>query len=92
MVTHEDILKIAALAKLSVKPEELDGLTDDMNRIIKFADAVNSFSADADEFDNINGLSNVFREDEAVPSLDREEILKNAPEQEDGFFVVRRRS
>ena len=91
MVTHEDILKIAALAKLSVKPEELDSLTDDMNRIIEFADAVNSFSADTNEFDNINGLSNVFREDEVMPSLDREEILKNAPEQEDGFFVVRRR-
>ena len=91
MVTHEDILKIAALAKLSVEPEELDGLTRDMNRIIEFADAVNSYSADADDFDNTNDLSNVFREDEVKPSFDREEILKNAPVQEDGYFLVRRR-
>ena len=92
MVTHEDILKIAALAKLSVKPEELDGLTRDMNRIIEFADAVNSYSADAGDFDNVNGLANVFRSDEVMPSCGREEILKNAPEEEGGYFLVRRRN
>lgn len=91
MVTHEDILKIARLAKLSVKPEELDGLTKDMNSIIEFADAVNSVAATDSDFDNINNLANVFREDEVVPSFDREEILKNAPNQEGGYFLVRRR-
>jgi len=91
MVTHEEILKIARLAKLSVEPEELDGLTKDMNSIIEFADAVNSVAAEDSGFDNINNLSNVFREDEVVPSFDRDEILKNAPNQEDGYFLVRRR-
>lgn len=91
MVTHEEILKIARLAKLSVAPEELDGLTEDMNSIIEFADAVNSVAADDSGFDSSNNLSNVFREDEVVPSFSREEILKNAPNQEDGYFLVRRR-
>lgn len=91
MVTHEDILKIAALAKLSVEPEELESLTRDMNRIIGFADAVNSVVAQASDFDNSNNLSNVLREDKVKPSFDREEILKNAPVQEDGYFLVRRR-
>ena len=91
MVTHEEILKIARLARLSVEPEELDGLTNDMNSIIEFADAVNSVAAADSGFDNINNLSNVLREDEVVPSFDREEILKNAPNQEDGYFLVRRR-
>ena len=91
MVTHEDILRIAALAKLSVEPEELESLTRDMNDIIGFADAVNSVVAEASDFDNVNNLSNVLREDEVKPSFDREEILKNAPVQEDGYFLVRRR-
>lgn len=91
MVTHEEILKIARLAKLSVEPEELDGLTKDMNSIIEFADAIGSAVADVSDFDNINGLSNVFREDTVEPSFGREEILKNAPNQEDGYFLVRRR-
>ncbi|QAT50605.1 Asp-tRNA(Asn)/Glu-tRNA(Gln) amidotransferase subunit GatC [Caproiciproducens sp. NJN-50] len=92
MVTHEEILKIARLAKLSVAPEELDGLTRDMNSIIEFADAVNSVAAEDSGFDNINNLSNVFRDDTVVSSFSREEILKNAPNQEDGYFLVRRRS
>lgn len=91
MVTHEEILKIANLAKLSVAPEELDGLTKDMNEIIGFADTISAVSTDVSDFDNINGLSNVFREDVVVPSLDREEILKNAESREDGYFLVRRR-
>lgn len=91
MVSNEDILKIARLAKLSVKPEELDGLTKDMNGIIEFADTVNKVSAEDTGFDNINNLSNVFRDDTVVPSYDREEILKNAPEEEDGYFFLRRR-
>jgi aspartyl-tRNA(Asn)/glutamyl-tRNA(Gln) amidotransferase subunit C len=91
MVTHEDILKIANLAKLSVSPEELDGLTEDMNEIIGFADTISAATDDVSDFDNINGLSNVFREDTVVPSYDREEILKNAESREDGYFLVRRR-
>ncbi|MCI1955806.1 MAG: Asp-tRNA(Asn)/Glu-tRNA(Gln) amidotransferase subunit GatC [Oscillospiraceae bacterium] len=91
MVTHEDVLKIANLAKLSVAPEELDGLTKDMNEIIAFADTVSAASADVSDFDNINGLSNVFREDVPVPSYRREDILKNAESSEDGYFLVRRR-
>ena len=92
MVTREEVLKIAALAKLSVSPDELDGLTGEMNRIIEFADAVNSVSAGGAGFDGSYGISNAFREDEVAPPFDREEILKNAPVQEDGCFLVRRRS
>jgi aspartyl-tRNA(Asn)/glutamyl-tRNA(Gln) amidotransferase subunit C len=91
MVSHEEILKIANLAKLSVAPEELDGLTDDMNKIIGFADTINTAADASSDFDNINGLTNVFREDTVVPSCDREEILKNAESREDGYFLVRRR-
>ena len=36
MVTHEEILKIAKLAKLSVSADELVQLTKDMSEIIGF--------------------------------------------------------
>nr|WP_319487644.1 Asp-tRNA(Asn)/Glu-tRNA(Gln) amidotransferase subunit GatC [uncultured Caproiciproducens sp.] len=91
MITHEEILNIVNLAKLSVSPGELDELTKDMSEIIGFADTINAASADASDFDNINNLSNVFREDAVVPSFDREEILKNAESQDDGYFLVKKR-
>lgn len=91
MVTHEDVIQIARLAKLSIPDDELDALTKDMADIIKFADTINNASEEGVEFDNINHLSNVFREDEVVPSYDSEEILCNANDQEDGHFLVKKR-
>lgn len=93
MVTREEVLKIAKLAKLSVSEEELDGLTAAMGEIISFADTINAagdLAGDA-EFDNINNLQNAFREDEVVPSFPRERILENVSGGEDGFFPVRKR-
>lgn len=91
MVTHEDILQIANLAKLSVGPDELESLTNDMNEIIGFADTISAAVSAPSDFDNINDLQNVFREDEPGTPLDREKILQNANSREDGYFLVRRR-
>lgn len=90
MVTREEVLQIARLAKLSVPEEELDALTADMANIIAFADTINAAGSETEEFDNINNLSNAFREDAVVPSYDRADILKNAGGGEDGFFKVPR--
>ena len=92
MVTREEVLQIARLAKLSVPEEELDALTADMANIIAFADTINAAGSETEEFDNINNLSNAFREDAVVPSYDRADIQKNAGGGEDGFFKVPRRA
>ena len=92
MIDREEIRKIARLAKLSVPEEELDGLTADMDQILSFADTINAAGSETEEFDNINNLSNAFREDAVVPSYDRADILKNAGGGEDGFFKVPRRA
>ena len=89
MVTREDVENIALLSKLFVPEEELDGLTKSMQEIIGFADTISSAPSSDGGFDNINNLSNVFREDEVVPSYSNEEILKNAPEQAEDHFLVR---
>lgn len=91
MVTHEDILQIANLAKLSVPEEELDALTKDMGEIIEFANTINNASENGELFDNINNLSNVLRKDEVVPSLAVDEILKNANDSENDHFLVKKR-
>jgi len=92
MVSHEELLSLAKLSKLSIPPEKLQNLAEEMNSIIDFADTINSIPADQNDFDNINGLSNVFREDKIQESLPQEEILKNAQDQDDGCFLVKKRS
>ena len=92
MVTREDIENIAILSKLFVAEEDLDKLTGEMQNIVDFADAINNAPDDGRGFDNINNLSNVFREDVVVESYSSEEILKNAPEQGENHFLVRNHS
>ena len=89
MVTKEEIMKIAILSKLFVADDEIDKLTADMSEIISFADTINNASEAGTDFDNINNLSNVLREDEVVPSYDREKILANAKDSDDGCFLVK---
>lgn len=91
MVTREDVENIALLSKLFVPEEELDNLTKSMQEIIDFADTINNAPSDGDSFDDINNLSNVFRDDTVIESYDTQEILKNAPEQAEDHFLVRNR-
>lgn len=89
MVTKEEIMKIAILSKLFVADDEIDKLTEDMGEIISFADTINNAADEVSDFDNINNLSNVLREDEVVPSLEREKILQNAKDSDNGCFLVK---
>ena len=92
MVTREDVLQMARLSKLYIKEEEMDALTKDMDNIIAFAETISTAQCEQTNFDNINNLTNVLREDVVVPSYDREEILKNAESQDEGYFLLKRRS
>ncbi|HCA54959.1 MAG: Asp-tRNA(Asn)/Glu-tRNA(Gln) amidotransferase subunit GatC [Clostridia bacterium] len=89
MVDKEEIMKIAILSKLFVGEDEIEQLTEDMSKIISFADTINQASEEGTEFDNINNLSNVFREDEVVPSYERDRILSNAKDSDEGCFLVK---
>ncbi len=91
MITKEEIRKIAALSKLFVSEEQLDGLTSDMAEIIAFADTINNASDAGVDFDGVTGLKNVFREDKVVPSFPQEEILANVDGGENGYFPVKKR-
>lgn len=90
MISKEEVLKIAKLAKLSVKDEEIEGLTSEMSRIIEYAHIICSIE-DADvDFENLNNIENAFNEDDIVESFDVDDVLKNREGGENGYFVVRK--
>ncbi len=89
MVTKDDVLKIAKLAKLSVNEEEIESLAEAMQNMIDFADEISKVDTENSNFDNINGLSNVLREDAVEPPFERDLILKNAGGGKNGFFCVK---
>lgn len=92
MVTKEDVLQMARLSKLYIDEAELDTLTQEMGSIIAFAETISTAPSTQSDFDNINNLSNVLREDTVVPSFPREEILQNAESQDEGYFLLKKRS
>ena len=84
-----DIAHVARLARLDLTAEELDGYKTQLDVILDHATQVQSLEGDPrEESAHPLGLVNAFREDERRPSLDRDEVLSQAPETEDGYFVV----
>ncbi len=86
MVSKEELINLATLAKLEISDQDVDKLLADMEKIIDFANQINSASVSEVEFDSVNNLQNVYREDVVSRSYSQEDILKNAKTVEDGFF------
>ncbi len=86
MVSKEELINLATLAKLEISDQDVDKLLADMEKIIDFANQINSAPISDVEFDSVNNLQNVYREDVVSRSYSQEDILKNAKTVEDGFF------
>lgn len=85
----EDILSIAHLAQLEPEEESLDALSQDFNRILDFVTSLQSLDTESVEpLCHVHDQQNVFRDDLCEPSFSTDETFLNAPEAEDGFFVV----
>ncbi|HEX3000757.1 MAG TPA: Asp-tRNA(Asn)/Glu-tRNA(Gln) amidotransferase subunit GatC [Methanoregula sp.] len=87
MVTEKDVQHIAELADVGISVRELEDFTHQFNAILEYFDILDRVEGkDA----AVRDLYNVLREDEIEPSLPREEVLRNAPAQEDGFIKAPR--
>ncbi len=88
-INREEIIHIAKLASLNLSDEEIEGYTKDMQEILEFANTVNNVDTDdIEETVGSVGEYNVFRKDEIKQSINKEELLKNAPSQDDGMFRI----
>src|SRR5207237_5603570 len=90
-LTRDDVRKVALLSRLQLEAEELDLQTRHLNDlIVQFEKLQELDVSDIEPTSHSIPMYNVMREDEVRPSLPREEILANAPESRDGFFIVPR--
>lgn len=84
-----DIAHVARLARLALSEAEMDEQRRQLGVILEHAARVQAVDADAyAPTSHPLGLTNAFREDRVTPSLDRDEVLSQAPEHQDGYFVV----
>ncbi|MCT4544253.1 MAG: Asp-tRNA(Asn)/Glu-tRNA(Gln) amidotransferase subunit GatC [Vallitalea sp.] len=90
-ITKEQVEHVANLARLNLTEEEKEEMISDMGVIIEFADRINELNIeDITPTAHVIPINNVFREDIVQPSFSRDELLKNAPNKEDGCFSVPR--
>ncbi|MDE2890480.1 MAG: Asp-tRNA(Asn)/Glu-tRNA(Gln) amidotransferase subunit GatC [Gemmatimonadota bacterium] len=88
-VTHEDVRKVAQLARLRFDTEEMDRLVADLNQMLDYAAALEKLNTtDVAPTSHVLPVSNVFREDTPVASLSQVEALSNAPSSGFGHFRV----
>jgi aspartyl-tRNA(Asn)/glutamyl-tRNA(Gln) amidotransferase subunit C len=89
MPVEIDIAHVARLARLDLSAEELEAYKSQLGLILEHAARVQTLEAEPNpENAHPLGLSNIFRDDVVLPSLDRDEVLASAPETADGYFVV----
>jgi len=88
-VGKDEILHIAKLANLNIKEDEIDEYAKNLEDILNFVKILNSVDTENVE-ESIGSASNVnvFRKDEIKEFDDKEALLQNAPEQEDGMFRI----
>ncbi|GGB67052.1 Asp-tRNA(Asn)/Glu-tRNA(Gln) amidotransferase subunit GatC [Fictibacillus barbaricus] len=88
-ISKDQVKHVAHLARLAVTEEEAEMLTEQLDKIIGFAEELNELDTDyVEPTTHVLELKNVLREDEVRNSVSVDEAMKNAPAQKDGQFKV----
>ncbi|TDF94177.1 Asp-tRNA(Asn)/Glu-tRNA(Gln) amidotransferase subunit GatC [Paenibacillus piri] len=88
-ISMKDVEHVANLARLELSEQEKQLLTEQLNAILKYAEKLNELDTDnVEPTSHPVPLVNVMREDAARPSLSIEQVLLNAPDEEDGQIKV----
>ncbi len=91
IIDDETIDYVGILAKLELSDVEKEQAKKDMGSMLDYIDKLGELdTTDVEPMSHVFPVKNVFREDVVVNGDDRENILKNAPGEKDGMFIVPR--
>ena len=88
-ISPDDVAHVAHLARLDLSPEELELFTEQLGAVLEHAADVAALDTEGvPPTAHPLPLTNVLRDDVPRPSLDRDEVLAQAPAAEAGMFRV----
>lgn len=88
-INRDQVIHVAKLARLALTTEEIDRFTGQLSQILSYVGKLNELdTSQIEPTAHVMSLSNIFREDQARPSLPTDLALGNAPEREGSFFRV----
>lgn len=89
MIDREQVQKVSHLARLELTPEEEEQFTTQLSSILEYFEQLSELdTTDVPPMARAIELSNVTRPDVLNVEVEPEELLREAPEQEDQFFRV----
>jgi aspartyl-tRNA(Asn)/glutamyl-tRNA(Gln) amidotransferase subunit C len=88
-VNEKLVQQLADLARLEFSEQETREIKGDLQRMITFVEKLNELdTTNVKPLLHMTADGNALREDKVVPSVTREEGLKNAPAANDQYFKV----
>jgi aspartyl-tRNA(Asn)/glutamyl-tRNA(Gln) amidotransferase subunit C len=88
-ISRDDVLHVAALARLELTEDEVVRLEQELNAILEAVSKVSELDLDdVPPTSHPLDVVNVFGPDEPEPSLPLEDVFANAPARDDNLFRV----
>jgi len=87
--TKDEVMHVAKLARLALDEGAVELYTKQLGDILTYMETLNRVDTDnVPPTSHATFIDSAFREDEVKASIPPEEALANAPQSEDGSFVV----
>jgi aspartyl-tRNA(Asn)/glutamyl-tRNA(Gln) amidotransferase subunit C len=88
-ITKDEVMHVANLARLDMDEASIDKFARQIGTILEYVEVLNRVDTQGvTPTSHAISLTNVFREDREKKALERDKALANAPQKEDGNFVV----
>lgn len=88
-LSETEVAKVARLARIHLPPDELPAMTADVNGILGWIAKLQAVNTDGVEpLVSVSGMTLPLRHDEVTAGGQAAEIVKNAPETLENYFVV----
>lgn len=89
MITVKDVEHVAKLARLELTEEEKQKFTTQLGDVLKYVDQMNEVdTSNVEPMAHAIDFVNVMRDDVVKYDETKEELMMNAPDEENGYFKV----
>ncbi|MCP2267364.1 Asp-tRNA(Asn)/Glu-tRNA(Gln) amidotransferase subunit GatC [Promicromonospora thailandica] len=88
-ISRDEVARVAALARIDLRPDEVDRLAGELDVIVESIARVSEVATpDVPATSHPLPLTNVFRDDVPELALPVQDVLAGAPQQKNGRFAV----
>ncbi|MEJ2101093.1 MAG: Asp-tRNA(Asn)/Glu-tRNA(Gln) amidotransferase subunit GatC [Desulfobacterales bacterium] len=88
-ITKKEVLYVAQLARLDLDEKSIERFAGQIDEILGYIDKLNQVETEGIRpTSHAIFLTNAFRDDKPGEHLERDRVLANAPDKENGNFVV----